>query len=327
MDIFQPFQSFADLITQNWLGIDKNTYLSNAVNFFIYDAIKISLLIIAINYAMAIIRYYFPIEKTRDLLTKRRWFGLDYLFAAALGTITPFCSCSSIPLFIGFLGAGIPMGITFAFLISSPLVNESSLFLFPAIFGIKTTIAYNIIGILISFIGGMLIQKLNLTKYIEPSLMQFKNRSQIISENQGKEPSFLEKLKLWWADGMNITKEIYLYILAGIAIGAFIHGYIPQDFMERYLSMQTLWTVPLATIIGVPLYANSVSVIPVVQALVGKGVPIGTALAFMTATVTLAIPQILILKKVMSWQLLITFYGITITGIILMGYLFNYFFA
>lgn len=324
MDIFKPIQLLADLTTYNWFGIGKGTYLGNAVNFFIYDAIKIGLLIILINYVMAIARYYFPMEKVRDLLTKRRWFGMDYLFAAILGTITPFCACSSIPLFIGFVSAGIPLGITFTFLISSPLVNESSLFLFPAIFGIKTTILYNIVGILISILGGMIIQKMHLDKYIEPSLMQFKNRSQAISENKGTEPSFSNRLKLWWTDGMGITKSIILYVLIGVAIGAVIHGYIPQSFVERYLGIKAWWTVPMATIIGVPLYANSVSVIPVVQALVGKGIPIGTALAFMTATVTLAIPQALILKKVMRWQLLAIFYGITTVGIILMGYLFNF---
>src|SRR3990167_7003928 len=178
MDIFSPIQKLADAVTFSGLGIVRGTYLGAAVNFFIYDTIKIGLLLVVINYVMAITRYYFPMEKVRDILTKRRWFGLDYLFAALLGVITPFCSCSSIPLFIGFLSAGIPLGITFAFLISSPLVNESSLYLFPAIFGLKITVIYNLIGIGISIIGGMIIQKLNMEKYIQPEFLRFKSRKQ-----------------------------------------------------------------------------------------------------------------------------------------------------
>ena len=162
MDIFRPIQFFSDLFTYQWLSLLPHSYWGDTINFFIYDTIKIGLLLVIINYLMAVIRYYFPMEKVRNLLLKRRWFGIDYLFAAFLGVITPFCSCSSIPLFIGFVGAGIPLGVTFAFLISSPLVNESSLYLFPAMFGIKVTIIYNLVGIFIAMLGGMLIQKLHL---------------------------------------------------------------------------------------------------------------------------------------------------------------------
>jgi uncharacterized protein len=326
MDIFKPIQLFADLVTYQWFHILPHSYWGDTVNFFIYDSIKIGILLIVINYVMAITRYYFPMEKVRDLLTKRRWFGLDYLFAAFLGVITPFCSCSSIPLFIGFLSAGIPLGITFAFLISSPLINESSLFLFPALFGLKITIFYNLLGIVISILGGMLIQRLGMEKYIEPSLLKFKNRRQVMEEQGGNEPNLSERLKLWWKDGMDITKKIYPYVLLGVGVGAIIHGFVPQKLVEHYLGMRSWWSVPLATLVGVPLYANSVSVIPVMQALVGKGVPIGTALAFMTATVTLSIPEALILKKAMKLPLLLTFFGITTIGIIIMGYVFNFLF-
>lgn len=313
----------ADLATYNWLHITKDTYLGNTINFFVYDAIKIGILIIVINYIMAVTRYYFPMEKIRDLLTKRRWFGLDYLFAALLGVVTPFCSCSSIPLFIGFLGAGVPLGITFTFLICSPLINEASLILFPSLFGLKITIIYNVLGIVISILGGMLIQRLKMDKYVNADLLQFKNRAQAALDNGGQEPPFAKRLKLWWNDGMSITKKIFPYMLIGIALGAFIHGYIPQAFIERYLGMRTWWAIPAATLLGVPWYANSVSVIPVMQALVGKGVPIGTALTFMTSIVTISIPEALILKKAMKWQLLAMFFGITITGIMIMGYLLN----
>jgi len=326
MDIFFPIQLFADFITYELLGVGTSTYLGDTFTFFIYDSIKIGVLLIVINYVMAITRYYFPMEKVRDLLTTRKWYGMNYLFAALLGIITPFCSCSSIPLFIGFLSAGIPLGITFAFLISSPLINESSLFLFPALFGMKITIFYNVLGIFISILGGMLIQRLGMEKYVEPSLLQFKNRRQVMTELDGIEPSLFHRLQLWWHDGMRITKDVYPYVLLGVAVGAIIHGFVPQTLIEQYLGMRTWWSVPMATLLGVPLYANSVSVIPVMQALVGKGVPIGTALAFMTATVTLSIPEALILKKAMKLPLLLTFFGITTIGIMIMGYVLNWLF-
>lgn len=324
MDVFYPVQLVANLITYGWLGISKTTYLGDAVNFFIYDTIKIGLLLIIINYFMAFTRYYFPMEKVRDILTKRRWFGLDYFFAALLGVVTPFCSCSSIPLFIGFVGAGIPLGVTFAFLISSPLVNESSLYLFPAMFGMKVTVIYNVVGIIIAMLGGFLIQKLGMEKYVKPELLKFKSRQQIEQENGGVSLSLKELLKYFWQDGMNITKSVFPYVVLGVSIGALIHGFVPASFVEKYLSVKAWWTVPLATLLGAPLYANSVSVISVMEALVQKGVPLGTALSFMTAIVTVSIPESMILKKVMRWQLLATFFGITLIGIMIMGYVFNW---
>ena len=323
MNIFQPIQLFADIATYQWLGLGKQSYLGSAVNFFIYDTIKIGFLLVVINYIMAITRYYFPMEKVRDALTKRRWFGLDYLFAALLGVVTPFCSCSSIPLFIGFVGAGIPLGVTFAFLISSPLVNESSLYLFPAMFGMKVTLLYNLVGIGVAVLGGMLIQKLKVEKYVKTELLSFKSKNQVEAENGGNALSWKKLIPYFWKDGMVITKNVFPYVVLGVSIGALIHGFVPQSLVEKYLSIRAWWAVPLATLLGAPLYANSVSVIPVMEALVGKGVPLGTALAFMTAIVTVSIPEGLILKKVMAWQLLFLFFGITIVGIMIMGYIFN----
>lgn len=302
----------------------ENSYLRSAVSFFVEDAVKIGLLLLIINFVMAATRYYLPVERVRDLLTKRRWFGVDYLLAALLGMVTPFCSCSSIPLFIGFLSAGIPMGVTFTFLISSPLVNESSLFLFPALFGLKTTVLYNLVGIGVSIMGGFMIGKLRMERYVEPSLLRFTKRPQVMADNGGKELFWRERMRIWWEEGWEITKRIYPYVLAGVALGAVIHGFVPESLIEGYLGSREWWTIPLATLLGIPLYANSVSIIPIVQALIGKGIPLGTALAFMTATVTLSIPEALILKRVMKWQLLLLFFGITTAGIMLMGYLFNY---
>lgn len=324
MDIFRPIQIFADIVTYQWLQIVPHSYWGDTVNFFIYDVVKIGLLLVVINYLMAITRYFFPMEKVRDMLIKRRWFGLDYLFAAALGVITPFCSCSSIPLFIGFVGAGIPLGVTFAFLISSPLVNESSLYLFPAMFGMKVTLIYNFVGISIAVIGGMLIQRLHVERYVKPELLKFKSRKQVEAEHRGNSLPFKQLIVYFWQDGMRITRTVFPYVVLGVSIGALIHGFVPQHLVEQYLSAKSWWTIPLATLLGAPLYANSVSVIPVMEAMVGKGVPLGTALAFMTAIVTISIPEGLILKKVMGWQLLALFFGITLTGIIIMGYLFNW---
>lgn len=322
MDIFYPIQLFADIIN-SITGLAKESYFGSAVNFFVYDTIKIGLLLVLINYIMAITRYYFPMEKARNILTKKRWFGLNYLMAAVLGIVTPFCSCSSIPLFIGFTGAGIPLGVTFAFLIASPLINESSLYLFPAIFGLKVTILYNLFGLMIAVLGGMLIQKLKLEKYLIPELLNFKSRAQIEIENNGKKMTTKQLIGYFWRDGISITKKIFPYVILGVGVGAIIHGFIPSSLIEHYLSSESWWTVPMAVLFGVPLYANSVSVIPIMEAMVGKGAPIGTVLAFMTAIVTLSIPEAMILKKVMRWQLLAIFFGITTTGIIIMGYLFN----
>ena len=323
MDIFSPVRSFADLITYDLLNLGKDSYLGSAANFFIYDVIKIGFLLLIINYSMAVIRYYFPMEKVKNILTKRRWLGLDYLFAALLGVITPFCSCSSIPLFIGFVGAGIPLGVTFAFLISSPLVNEASLYLFPAMFGIKATLIYNIIGIAVAVTGGMIIQKLKLDKYVSRELLKFRSRLQILKEQGGRPLQLKELVRYWWQDGWNITRQVFPYVLLGVGIGAAIHGFVPASLAERYLSSKEWWAVPLAVLIGAPFYANSVGVITVMEALVGKGVPLGTALAFMTSIVTVSVPELLILRKVMKWQLLATFLSITIIGIVIMGYALN----
>jgi len=324
MDIFKPIQIFADIATYNWLGI-TDKYWGDAVNFFIYDAIKIGLLLILINYIMAITRYYFPVEKVRNILSGRKWYGFDYALAAMLGVITPFCSCSSIPLFVGFVSAGIPLGVTFAFLIASPLVNEASLFIFPSIFGFKMTLVYNALGIAISVMAGMIIQKLNMDKNVNPAFLKFKTQKEAIAENGGASVPLKNRLVIWWKDGLSISKSIFPYMLVGVGLGALIHGFVPRTFVENYLANGTWWTVPLAVIMGAPLYANSVSVIPVVEAMTGKGVALGTALAFMTATVTLSIPGLLILKKAMNWKLLSAFIAVTSIGIMIIGYFFNIF--
>jgi uncharacterized membrane protein YraQ (UPF0718 family) len=285
--------------------------------------IKIGILILIINYIMAITRYYFPMEKVRDILTKRRWFGLDYLFAALLGIVTPFCSCSSIPLFIGFVGAGIPLGVTFAFLIASPLLNEASIYLFPAMFGLKVVLIYNILGIIISMAAGMLIQRMKMDKYVRQEFLTFKTRKQIQAE-LGNSMTLRNLVPYWWREGLDISKKIFPYVVLGVGIGALIHGFVPSNFFEQYLASTDWWSVPVAVLLGAPLYANSIAVIPIVEALIDKGVPIGTALAFMASIVAISFPELLILKKVMRWQLLAAFIIIAMVGITIMGYILNY---
>ena len=321
MSVFYPVQLFANWLTYNILDIKIDSHLGVSVNFFIYDSLKILILLLVINYLMAIVRYYSPVEKLRDFLASRKWYGLDYFMGAIFGIITPFCSCSSIPLFIGFLQARIPLGVTFSFLITSPLVNEVAVVLFLGLFGWKITTLYVISAVLLGMVGGFILGKLKLEKYVASYIWEIK--SQKIELKKEKIP-FSKLIKIFWNEGFEITKKIALYVLAGIAIGAVIHGFIPAGFFERYITADNIFAVPIATILAVPMYANSVGVIPIIQSLVEKGIPIGTAISFMMAIVGLSLPEALILKKVMQTRLLIYFFGIVTVCIIIIGYLFNF---
>lgn len=321
MDIFYPLQLLADLLSYSVFGLGSNTPLGSAVNFFLYDSSKILLLLLVINYFMAIVRHYLPIEKLRDFLASRKWYGIDYFLAAFFGTITPFCSCSSIPLFVGFLEAGIPLGVTLSFLITSPLVNQVAVVLFAELFGWKITLLYVIASILLGVIGGFILNKLKLEKYVADYIWKIKINKTNIPQNS---ENFSLLIKKFWQEGFDLTKKITLYVLLGIAVGSAIHGFIPTGFFEKYISAQSLFSVPIATIVAVPMYANAVGVIPIMQSLVDKGIPLGTAMAFMMAVVGLSLPEALILKKVMKMKLLAYFFGITTVNIIIIGYLFNF---
>ncbi len=325
MRIFFPLEILADFITYNLFPGEAGIYWTDALNFFILATLKISILMFIISWLMAMLNYYLPMEKIKHILTKRRWYGLDHLVAAFLGVITPFCSCSSIPLFVGFVGAGIPLGVTLSFLISSPLVNEASLIIFPALFGWELTIAYNVIGVIIAIMAGTIIGKLGMEKYIAIKIKPNKTEPNIIEEATKK----LTKKQLcqqWGQSAWNLTTSTMPYIIIGVGIGALIKGFVPAFIVEKVLAGNNWWSVPLATILGVPLYANGVGVIPIVEALIAKGANVGTTFAFMTATVTLSIPQLLLLKKVMKWPLLLTYYGIVTIGMIIMGYILNFIF-
>lgn len=320
MDIFYPGQFIADQLAYSLFGLAKGSQLGEAVNFFIYDALKILALLLVINYLMAILRYYLPIEKLRDFLTAQKWYGFDYFLAAIFGTITPFCSCSSIPMFIGFLGAGIPLGVTATFLIVSPLVNEMAVVLLISLFGWKITGLYVISAVLLGMVGGFMLSRLKLENQVADYIWQIKSQKMEMKRDQ---MSFNKLLAYFWAEGFSLTKKITPYVLLGIALGAAIHGFVPVGFFEKYISADNLLAVPIATVVAVPMYANAVGVIPIMQSLVEKGISLGTAIAFMMAVVGLSLPEALILKKVMKMKLLVYFFGITTVNIIIIGYLFN----
>ncbi len=320
--MFYPFELLAHWLSYELFGLAAESHLGESVAFFFYDSLKIIFLLLVINYLMAILRYYLPIEKLRDFLASRRWFGLDYLLAALFGSITPFCSCSSIPLFIGFLKAGIPLGVTLSYLIVSPLVNQVAVVLFAGLFGWKIALLYVLSAILLGMVGGFIISKLKMEKYVADYIWKIKDVK--IEYSKTKRP-FSSLLGNFWQEGWNLTKKLTPYVLIGIAVGAAIHGFVPAGFFEKYISANNLFALPIATIVAVPMYANAVGVIPIMQSLVEKGIPLGTAMAFMMAIVGLSLPEALILKKVMKMKLLLFFFGITTINIIIIGYLFNFF--
>lgn len=322
MDIFYPLQLFSDWITFEIFNIEAGQRLGASVNFFVYAFLKIIFLILAVNYLMAIVRHYLPIERLRDFLASRKWYGADYFFAAVFGAITPFCSCSSIPLFVGFLGAGIPLGVTLSFLIVSPLVNQVAVVLFAGLFGWKIAILYVLSAVSLGMAGGFILSKFKLEKYVADYVWKIKNR-QVEAENQ--KISFNKLQKKFWDEGFAMTQKITPYVLIGIAVGAGIHGFVPAGFFEKYITAENLFAVPIAAIAAVPMYANAVGVIPIMQSLVEKGIPLGTAMAFMMAVVGLSLPEALILKRAMKLKLLVYFFGVTTIDIIIIGYLFNAF--
>ena len=273
---------------------------------------------------MGIVNVYFPVEKLRNYLNSRKLYGLEYLFSAIFGAITPFCSCSSVPLFIGFVQGGIPLGVTFSFLITSPLVNEIALALFLGMFGWKVTLIYAITGILLGTFGGFILGKLDLkdwlTDWVKDIMAKTYEKGDTVTADS---INFIKELPLISREAWHIVKGVLLYIIIGIGIGAAMHGYVPENFFEQYLGGGQWWTVPAAVIIAVPMYANAAAIVPVIQVLVVKGVPLGTAIAFMMSTVGLSLPEATLLKKVMTFKLISVFFLVVTVFIVASGYLFN----
>lgn len=317
-------QTFADWLVYGLFGLDATTHLGSAVNFFFYDTIKILILLFLISALMGIVNAYFPIDRLRKFLTTRKLYGFQYFFAALFGAITPFCSCSSIPLFIGFVKGGIPLGVTFAFLITSPLVNEVAVAMFLGAFGVKATLIYAVSGILLGMVGGFILEKFHLERYLSPWVKQIQIQSEAeTAEWEARHISFIKRVPTILKDAWGIVRGVLLYVIIGIGIGAAMHGFVPEGFFETYLSADRWYSVPLAVILAVPMYANAAGIVPVIQVFVAKGVPLGTAIAFMMGVVGLSLPEATLLKKVMTWRLIGIFFGVVALFIILSGYLFN----
>lgn len=318
-------QNFADWLVYDIFGLSPATAWGTAVNFFFYDSIKIIILLFFISILMGIINAYFPIERLRNYLMTHKMYGLQYLLASVFGAITPFCSCSSIPLFIGFVKGGIPLGVTFAFLITSPLVNEVAVAMFLGSFGLKITLIYVLSGILLGVIGGVVLGRMKLHPYLSDWVKQIQANSSAQADSWEKEhTSFLKRLPAIVRDATQIVRGVLVYILIGIGIGAFMHGFVPEGFFQEYLSKDNWLAVPLSVILAVPMYANAAGIVPVIEVFVAKGIPVGTTIAFMMGVVGLSLPEATLLKKVMTWRLIGIFFGTVAFFIILSGYLFNY---
>lgn len=306
------------------LGVDVSTRLGGSLQFFLYDVIKITVLLCVLIFVISYIQSYFPPERSRRILGRRHGLGAN-LAAALLGTVTPFCSCSSIPLFIGFVKGGIPLGVTFAFLITSPLVNEVAVAMFLGSFGLKVTLIYVISGILLGVIGGVVLGRMRLAPYLTDWVKQIQAQASAQAGEWEKDhTTFLKRLPTIIRDAWKIVSGVLVYILIGIGIGAFMHGFVPEGFFAQHMSKDNWYAVPLSVILAVPMYANAAGIVPIIEVFVAKGIPMGTAIAFMMAVVGLSLPEATLLKKVMTWRLIGIFFGTVTFFIILSGYLFNY---
>ena len=301
------------------LGLDINSRLGGSIQFFLYDVIKITILLCLLIFFISYIQSYFPPERSKKILGRFHGIGAN-IISALLGTVTPFCSCSSIPLFIGFTSAGLPLGVTFSFLISSPMVDLGSLVLLMSIFGAKVAFAYVIVGLIIAVIGGTLIEKMHMEKYVEDFV---KNASNVDISS----PTLTKKDRVQYAKEQVVGtfKKVFPYILVGVGIGAIIHNWIPESWIEAVLGGNNPFGVVLATLVGIPMYADIFGTIPVAEALLYKGAQLGTILSFMMAVTTLSLPSLIMLRKAVKPKLLALFIGICTIGIILVGYLFNAF--
>ncbi len=317
MDPFRPIQLLAEWLTFSVFGLAHGSPLGEALAFFLYDVPKILILLATIVFVVAIIRSFFPPEKTRAYLSHTRLYAGN-VAAAALGVVTPFCSCSAVPLFIGFVESGVPLGVTFSFLVASPMVNEVALILLLGMFGWKIAALYLVSGLTIAIVSGIIIGKLGLEHLVEEYVYQIK-----VGQTQVATPSWRERVSYASGYVREIVGKVWPYVVVGIAIGGFMHGFVPDDFLVRYAGPDNPFAVPLAVLIGVPLYSNAAGVIPIVHVLTEKGMAMGTVLAFMMAVVALSLPEMVILRKVLKPKLIAIFIGINAAGIIAVGYLFN----
>ena len=320
--LYHYLQPLTDLLINNILNLQKGTRLTETLRFFFFEVPKVLMLLILIIFFVGIIRTYFTPEKTRKALEGKSLFTGNVM-AALLGIVTPFCSCSAIPLFLGFVEAGVPLGVTFSFLIAAPMINEVAVILLFGLFGFKVAFIYIGTGLVIAIISGWIIGRLKLEHQVESWVYDIKAG---ISDNPDEKISFDQRIHSGYAAIKEIVGKVWIYIVIGIAVGAAVHGYVPEKFMAQLMGQSTWYSVPLSILIGVPLYSNAAGIIPIVSVLIEKGVPLGTALAFMMSVIGLSLPEMIILKKVLKLPLILTFVGIVSTGILIVGYLFNFIF-
>ncbi len=302
------------------IGLSAESRFGSAAEFFIFEVPKVMMLLLAVVFVVGVIRSFFTAERTRQMLAGKREL-VGNVMAAALGIVTPFCSCSAVPLFIGFVETGVPLGVTLSFLIAAPMINEVALVLLLGMFGLKVAAIYVGTGLAIAILSGFVIGKLRLERYVEDWVHTVKmgeNRLEQISYN------WSDRVEIGWIAVKEIVGKVWPYVVGGIAVGAFIHGYVPENLMASIMTKGSWWSVPLAVVLGVPMYSNAAGIIPIVQALLEKGVPLGTALAFMMAVIGLSLPETIILRKVLKIQLILVFVGIVALGIIIVGYIFNF---
>jgi len=317
--IYHFLKPVTDWLIDDIFGMTAGSHLTEALRFFIFEVPKVLLLLTLIIFFVGIVRSYFSPEKTRKALEGKSLFTGNVL-ASLLGIVTPFCSCSAIPLFLGFVEAGIPIGVTFSFLIASPMINEVAIVLLFSMFGWKTAVIYVVSGLVIAIIAGWVIGRLNLRHWVQDWVYQSQFGN---SDSEGEKMKFTDRIQHGYNAVKEIVGKVWIYVVIGIAVGAGAHGYVPADFMASLMGKSAWYSVPLSVIIGVPLYSNAAGIIPIVSVLIEKGASLGTALAFMMAVIGLSLPEMIILKKVLKIQFILTFAGIMAVGIMLVGFLFN----
>lgn len=319
--VYSNLKWLVDRLVFDVFGMPVGTHLTDSVWFFIFEVPKVLLLLTLIIFVVGIIRTYFSPERTRKALEGKSLLTGNVM-AASLGIVTPFCSCSAIPLFLGFVESGIPLGVTFSFLIAAPMINEVAIVLLFGMFGWKTALIYVVSGWSLAIIAGWIIDKLHLEKWVEPWVYEIKTGSRPDDEKM----SFASRIKLGFEAVKEIVGKVWFYVIIGIGVGAGVHGFVPQDFMASFMGKSAWYSVPLSILIGIPLYSNAAGIVPIVSALIGKGAALGTALAFMMSVIGLSLPEMIILRKVLKLPLIFTFIGVVGTGILFVGFLFNYIF-
>jgi uncharacterized membrane protein YraQ (UPF0718 family) len=317
--LYSVLQPVAAWVTYGLAGLARGSHLASAVEFFVYEAPKVLMLLVLVVFGVGIVRSFFTPERTRQLLAGRTE-SVGNVLAALLGIVTPFCSCSAVPLFIGFVTAGVPLGVTFSFLVSAPMVNEVAVVLLFGLFGWKVAAIYTGTGVLIAILSGWTLGRLHLEGYVEDWVYKTRAGGSAVADER---IAWSDRLEAGWRAMTEIVGKVWPYVFAGIAVGAGIHGYVPENFMASIMGKGAWWSVPLAVLIGIPMYSNAAGIVPVVQALLGKGAALGTVLAFMMAVIGLSLPETIILRRVLKPTLIAAFVGVVGTGILIVGYLFN----